>query len=194
MSADLQRPVRLSLLLPNDSAVSAAPTTDDVGENGPKVVVLPHGVQGDVEKAPDVEAPSEPAAPPRPPMPSFPEGGREAWTVVAGGWIILFCTWGFINGTADIRRTGCLLIVLSRFWRLPRILRDPPAVAQIAVRYQLDRESPDRDDVLGWNNLRSTFRPRLLQNSVRAMFVLCSEPSLTKFASLTTGSILSVVG
>lgn len=33
-------------------------------------------------------------------MQGFPDGGREAWTVVAGAWLVSFCTWGYINGAS----------------------------------------------------------------------------------------------
>jgi MFS family permease len=35
----------------------------------------------------------------KPPIqaPSFPDGGREAWTVVAGGWLAIFVSFGFLN-------------------------------------------------------------------------------------------------
>ncbi len=36
--------------------------------------------------------------PKSPPSPSdFPDGGREAWLVIFGGWCALFCTFGLIN-------------------------------------------------------------------------------------------------
>ncbi|KPM34231.1 hypothetical protein AK830_g12337, partial [Neonectria ditissima] len=39
-----------------------------------------------------------PAAPPPGMAPAdFPDGGREAWLVVFGGWCALFCTFGLIN-------------------------------------------------------------------------------------------------
>lgn len=57
-------------------------------------------VQGDLEKA--GEAGGEPelqaAAPPAGLNPAdFPDGGLQAWLVVAGGWCGLFCTFGLIN-------------------------------------------------------------------------------------------------
>jgi hypothetical protein len=29
---------------------------------------------------------------------TFPDGGLEAWSVVAGGWLVLFATFGYVNG------------------------------------------------------------------------------------------------
>jgi hypothetical protein len=36
-------------------------------------------------------------APPGMSPADFPEGGREAWLVVFGGWCALFCTFGLVN-------------------------------------------------------------------------------------------------
>ncbi|KAF8981779.1 hypothetical protein BDQ17DRAFT_1337166, partial [Cyathus striatus] len=33
----------------------------------------------------------------KPLPPSFPDGGREAWTVVAGAWLAIFVSFGFLN-------------------------------------------------------------------------------------------------
>jgi hypothetical protein len=43
---------------------------------------------GDVEKAPQPPAP----------VLDFPDGGLEAWLVVVGGWLVLFATFGYVNG------------------------------------------------------------------------------------------------
>jgi hypothetical protein len=40
--------------------------------------------------SPEKEAPAQ-APPP------FPEGGLRAWTVVAGSFCVLFCTFGYLN-------------------------------------------------------------------------------------------------
>lgn len=48
-----------------------------------------------------VPAVAEPKAPgSQPPQSEFtvPDGGLEAWSVVFGGWLILFSTFGYING------------------------------------------------------------------------------------------------
>jgi hypothetical protein len=105
-------PVPLTLALPNASQVFAQ-TPSAVSENGEdhdddkesKIAIssvrgVPQGLSPDVEKAAPIELAPVSAAPRGPPpgMPSFPEGGRDAWFVVAGGWLILFCTWGLING------------------------------------------------------------------------------------------------
>jgi hypothetical protein len=45
--------------------------------------------------APDAEKAPAPA----PPAFDFPDGGLEAWLVVAGGWLVLFTTFGYVNGT-----------------------------------------------------------------------------------------------
>lgn len=34
---------------------------------------------------------------PIPSKPDYPEGGREAWLVVLGGWFGLFCTFGLVT-------------------------------------------------------------------------------------------------
>lgn len=36
-------------------------------------------------------------APTKPSVADFPDGGREAWMVVFGGWCALFCTFGLVN-------------------------------------------------------------------------------------------------
>lgn len=49
------------------------------------------------EKVVDAEA-----APPPPPPAAFdvPDGGLEAWSVVFGGWLVLFSTFGYVNGAS----------------------------------------------------------------------------------------------
>ena len=52
----------------------------------------------DLEKGPDPAAKTGPPAAAGPPgAADFPEGGAEAWLVVAGGWTALFCTFGLVN-------------------------------------------------------------------------------------------------
>ncbi|KAJ6589398.1 MFS general substrate transporter [Mycena capillaripes] len=46
------------------------------------------------EKAESKLSPSEVATPT---PPSFPEGGRDAWLTIAGGWMVVFCTFGTIQ-------------------------------------------------------------------------------------------------
>ncbi|ATY64058.1 Major facilitator superfamily general substrate transporter [Cordyceps militaris] len=46
----------------------------------------------DVERAPPAPSPA-----PGPSPSDFPDGGREAWLVVFGGWCALFCTFGLVN-------------------------------------------------------------------------------------------------
>lgn len=45
----------------------------------------------------DIEKNAGGDKPAGPPGGEFPDGGREAWLVVAGGWCALFCTFGLIN-------------------------------------------------------------------------------------------------
>ena len=53
------------------------------------------------EATADVEAAAETGKPAGPPMglnpADFPDGGFEAWVVVAGCWCALFCSFGWIN-------------------------------------------------------------------------------------------------
>ncbi|KAF8995123.1 major facilitator superfamily domain-containing protein [Cyathus striatus] len=35
--------------------------------------------------------------PPKPPLSTFPDGGKEAWTVVVGAWLAVFVSFGFLN-------------------------------------------------------------------------------------------------
>lgn len=52
----------------------------------------------DGAKAADGAAAAPPAGPPPGMSPAdFPDGGKEAWLVVFGGWCGLFCTFGLIN-------------------------------------------------------------------------------------------------
>ncbi|KAJ2896971.1 putative riboflavin transporter mch5 protein [Zalerion maritima] len=64
-------------------------------------------VEADMERGgakPDSESdqekgspPPQPGAPPGVNPADFPDGGFEAWSVVLGGWCVLFCTFGLIN-------------------------------------------------------------------------------------------------
>ncbi|KAK7407980.1 hypothetical protein QQX98_009851 [Neonectria punicea] len=60
-----------------------------------------NAVQADLERGglavPEPAKPGAPAAPPGMAPADFPDGGREAWLVVFGGWCALFCTFGLIN-------------------------------------------------------------------------------------------------
>ncbi|KAI1826629.1 monocarboxylate permease-like protein [Xylaria intraflava] len=57
----------------------------------------PHGItEKDTEKG-DVDLPPQSSAPPGLNPADFPDGGLEAWLVVVGGSLILFCTYGIIN-------------------------------------------------------------------------------------------------
>lgn len=55
--------------------------------------------EGKAEADADIEAAAEkPAGPPMGMNPAdFPDGGFEAWLVVAGAWCALFCSFGWIN-------------------------------------------------------------------------------------------------
>ncbi|SPO01386.1 related to monocarboxylate transporter 2 [Cephalotrichum gorgonifer] len=59
----------------------------------------PATAAGDTESAPGPPAAAAAAAGPPPGFrpQDFPDGGREAWLVVAGGWCALFCTFGLVN-------------------------------------------------------------------------------------------------
>jgi hypothetical protein len=64
------------------------PSTSDHGV----LPVLEKSITGDGEVAPAV-------APPKPAF-TVPDGGLEAWGVVLGGWLILFATFGYVNGAS----------------------------------------------------------------------------------------------
>jgi hypothetical protein len=54
--------------------------------------------KSELEPAPDVEAaPAEPVAGKQSAF-TVPDGGLEAWSVVLGGWLALFATFGYVNG------------------------------------------------------------------------------------------------
>jgi hypothetical protein len=79
--------------------MSATPAEQHAAEhetstlNGSAANVAP--VISEKEKVVDAEA-----APPPPPPAAFdvPDGGLEAWSVVLGGWLVLFSTFGYVNG------------------------------------------------------------------------------------------------
>jgi hypothetical protein len=65
------------------------------------------------DKVADAEAGLSGAAP-KPPAFTVPDGGLEAWLVVLGGWLILFSTFGYINGAwPACRRSGWTLTAYS---------------------------------------------------------------------------------
>jgi len=78
--------------------MSATPAEQHAAEhetstlNGSAANVAP--VISEKEKVVDAEA-----APPPPPPAAFdvPDGGLEAWSVVLGGWLVLFSTFGYVN-------------------------------------------------------------------------------------------------
>ncbi|KAH7103229.1 major facilitator superfamily domain-containing protein [Auriculariales sp. MPI-PUGE-AT-0066] len=51
---------------------------------------------------PKLEEGGTPAAAPKPGM-QVPDGGWEAWSVVIAGWLILFCTFGFVNAYGSLQ-------------------------------------------------------------------------------------------
>jgi hypothetical protein len=51
-------------------------------------------LEADLEKG---DKPAAPAGPPGVNPADFPDGGFEAWLVVAGAWCALFCSFGWIN-------------------------------------------------------------------------------------------------
>lgn len=58
-------------------------------------------VTADERKDPDLEKAEVETGIPKPGLmdpSSFPDGGREAWLVVSGGFACLFCSFGWING------------------------------------------------------------------------------------------------
>jgi hypothetical protein len=56
---------------------------------------------------------------------SAPDGGLEAWSVVAGGWLALFATFGYVNGMpTPPTAVACLADLLAfSVWYLPGLLR-----------------------------------------------------------------------
>lgn len=59
-------------------------------ENEPQGEKVPNG---DAEKGGPPQAPPNPMMDPK----SFPDGGRDAWLCVLGGFCALFCSFGWIN-------------------------------------------------------------------------------------------------
>lgn len=75
----------------NDNAGASAATTKDAEKQAPNSL-------HDVELAQPQTSPKEQVAAPAGPSPQdFPDGGRDAWLVLFGGWCALFCTFGLIN-------------------------------------------------------------------------------------------------
>lgn len=70
----------------SDNPKDAALTTNTAAEPGP-----------DIEKGPGNAAPAGPPPGSGYHPTDFPDGGREAWLVVFGGWCGLFCTFGFVS-------------------------------------------------------------------------------------------------
>ncbi|KAM0552016.1 hypothetical protein ACHAPJ_008126 [Fusarium lateritium] len=59
-----------------------------------------NAVEADLERGEDDEKQQQqppPGPPPGMAPADFPDGGREAWLVVFGGWCALFCTFGLVN-------------------------------------------------------------------------------------------------
>ncbi|KAL0255002.1 hypothetical protein SLS55_009527 [Diplodia seriata] len=80
----------------NNHLHDAEPVTNHTEANAlPEVETEPQ-----TEKAPHVDA-EKAGAPPAPPNPmdpkNFPDGGRDAWLCVLGGFCALFCSFGWIN-------------------------------------------------------------------------------------------------
>jgi hypothetical protein len=98
-----------------DEKRDAAPYRDTTETNGaiphkPSIEPTPHSqtdaemypeneqeAEADLEKAEEEPKPAAGGAPPGFNPADFPDGGREAWLVVFGGWCGLFATFGFIN-------------------------------------------------------------------------------------------------
>jgi hypothetical protein len=55
-------------------------------------------VVSDKEAVADAEAGLSGSAPSAPAAFTVPDGGLEAWLVVVGGWLVLFSTFGYVNG------------------------------------------------------------------------------------------------
>lgn len=66
------------------------PTADLEGAHGPKT-----SDHGDIQNSRNKEQNDTPSAPGA--TFTFPDGGLEAWLVVLGGWLALFCTFGLVN-------------------------------------------------------------------------------------------------
>lgn len=58
---------------------------------------LEQGAKQSKGKDADLESAPAPAPSPSPALADFPDGGKEAWLVVFGGWCALFCTFGLVN-------------------------------------------------------------------------------------------------
>ncbi|KAK1593465.1 major facilitator superfamily transporter [Colletotrichum navitas] len=69
----------------------------DLEKGGPAPAHHLIGADADAETKPGEGAPPAPAAPPGINPADFPDGGAEAWSMVFGGWLTLFCTFGLIN-------------------------------------------------------------------------------------------------
>lgn len=72
-----------------------------------------------VSEKSQVEAPNPV---PVPSKPDYPEGGREAWLVVLGGWFGLFCTFGLVT---------CVGVFLEHYQTGPLADYTPSAISWI---------------------------------------------------------------
>ena len=86
----------------NKESGAAAPTLERIHwlNQETDAIMYPEG-KGESEAGADIEAAAETGQPAAPLMglnpADFPDGGLEAWVVVAGGWCALFCSFGWIN-------------------------------------------------------------------------------------------------
>lgn len=78
--------------------------------------------EADIEKAKGSSAPTPGGFNPA----DFPDGGRQAWLTVLGGWCCLFCSFGWVNceSTSLFGKLPEFVEVLTkvRYRNLPRIL------------------------------------------------------------------------
>lgn len=81
----------------NAASTPAAASTTGTAASSEKAAARNADKQ-DLERGAPQEASEEQLSAPAGPLPQdFPDGGREAWLVVFGGWCALFCTFGLIN-------------------------------------------------------------------------------------------------
>ena len=61
---------------------------------------------------------------------AFPDGGLQAWAVVAGAFCVLFCTFGYLNAygcVSSVASTNYLIPDADRQKQIPKLLPNPSA-------------------------------------------------------------------
>lgn len=89
MAASERAPSSRTLTPPPESSAMANSNNPE-GKQQPKISVV------DPEKGPAAPAPAF----------TFPDGGWKAWSTVAGAWLVLFVSFGYVNAFGERGNLG----------------------------------------------------------------------------------------